>query len=53
MTESAKVTQALAPLRAALPLARVVKLSGQGHLAHAAAPRQLGRAIAHAVMDSG
>lgn len=34
---------------AALPQARVVKLSGQGHLAHAAAPEQLGRAIADAV----
>jgi pimeloyl-ACP methyl ester carboxylesterase len=44
---------AFAPFAAALPQAHVVKLPGQGHLAHAAAPRQLGRAIAAAVTHIG
>jgi pimeloyl-ACP methyl ester carboxylesterase len=43
---------AFGPFAAALPQARLVKLSGQGHLAHAAAPRQLGGAIAEAVLHS-
>ena len=43
---------AFAPFADALPQARVVTLRGQGHLAHAAAPGQLGRAIAEAVTSS-
>jgi pimeloyl-ACP methyl ester carboxylesterase len=44
---------AFAPFAEALPQARVVRLSGQGHLAHAEAPQQLARAIADAVVRSG
>ncbi len=43
---------AFAPFADALPQARVVTLRGQGHLAHAAAPGQLGRAIAESVISS-
>ncbi len=43
---------AFAPFADALPQARVVTLRGQGHLAHAAAPGQLGRAITEAVISS-
>ena len=40
---------AFGPFAEALPQARIVKLPGQGHLAHAAAPQQLGRVIADVV----
>ena len=43
---------AFASFADALPQARVVRLRGQGHLAHAAAPGQLARAITDAVISS-
>ncbi|MCT7661335.1 alpha/beta fold hydrolase [Mycobacterium deserti] len=44
---------AFAAFADALPQARVVTLGGQGHLAHAQAPRQLARAITDAVVHAG
>jgi pimeloyl-ACP methyl ester carboxylesterase len=41
---------AFATFAAALPQARVVGLTDQGHLAHAEAPGQLGHAITDAVV---
>lgn len=41
-----------APFAAALPQARVILLSGQGHLAHVEAPTELARAIGAAVLDT-
>jgi pimeloyl-ACP methyl ester carboxylesterase len=44
---------AFTPFAAALPQARLVRLPGQGHLAHASAPQDLGRVIADAVKRVG